>query len=61
MSGPLSGTLANLSTEQLHAAQSTLQHDTQLAPRYAPAYVELAVVEWQLGSMQQAYYDCPSG
>jgi tetratricopeptide (TPR) repeat protein len=57
MSGVLSGPPANLSTEQLHAAQIALQHITQLAPRYAPAYVELAIVEWQLGSIQQAYYD----
>ena len=57
MSGQLSDPLTKLSTEQLHAAQITLQHITQLAPRYAPAFVELALVEWQLGSMQQAYYD----
>jgi hypothetical protein len=57
MTGPLSGSLARKSPEQLRAVQLTLQHITQLGPRYAPAYVELALVEWQLGSMQQAYND----
>jgi hypothetical protein len=57
MTGPLSGPLAHQSPEQLRAAQLTLQHVTQLAPRFAPAYVELALIEWQLGSLQQAYKD----
>jgi tetratricopeptide (TPR) repeat protein len=57
MSGPLSVPLASLSTEQLHAGQLTLQHITQLAPRYAPAFVELSLLEWKLGLVQQAYSD----
>ncbi len=57
MSGPLSGPLTGLSPEQLRAGRLTLQHITQLAPRYAPAYVELSLVEWKLGLMQQAYND----
>jgi tetratricopeptide (TPR) repeat protein len=57
MSGPLSRPIPTLSSEQLHAAQLTLQHITQLAPRYAPAYVELSLVEWKLGLIQQAYND----
>jgi hypothetical protein len=55
MTGPLSGKLSSISTDQLRAAQVTLQHITQLGPSYAPAYVELALVEWQLGSLQDAY------
>lgn len=57
MTGPLSGRVETKSIEQLRAAQQTLQHVTQLAPRFAPAYAELALVEWQLDSMQQAYKD----
>jgi hypothetical protein len=57
MTGPLATKLSDLSTDQLRDAQLTLQHVTQLGPTYAPAYVELALVEWQLGSLQQAYKD----
>jgi tetratricopeptide (TPR) repeat protein len=54
----MSGTsLAAQTPEQLQALQKTLQHITELAPSFAPAYVELALVEVQLGSMQQAYND----
>ena len=42
---------------QLHATQIQLQHVTSLAPGFAPAFVELALVEWRLGAMQQAYKD----
>jgi tetratricopeptide (TPR) repeat protein len=57
MSGPLSGTLAHQSPDQLRAAQLTLQQVTRLAPLFAPPYVELAIIEWQLGYLQQAYKD----
>ena len=57
MTGPLSTPLSHQSPEQLRAAQLTLQHVTQLSPRFAPAYVELALIEWKLGSLQQAYKD----
>jgi tetratricopeptide (TPR) repeat protein len=58
MSGPFSAKpMTAQSPDELHTAQVTLQHVTQLAPRYAPAYVELAVIEWQQGSLQQAYKD----
>jgi tetratricopeptide (TPR) repeat protein len=48
---------ARQSPEQLRATQLTLQHVTQLAPRFAPAYAELALLEWQSGELQQAYKD----
>ena len=57
MSGPLSGPLAHISPVELLRAQGALQHVTQLGPRFAPAYVDLSRVEWQLGSLQQAYKD----
>jgi tetratricopeptide (TPR) repeat protein len=57
MTGLLAGKLSDKSTDQLHTAQLALQHITQLGPNYAPAYVELALVEWQLGSVREAYKD----
>jgi tetratricopeptide (TPR) repeat protein len=54
MSGP---SLASQTPDQLHATQKTLQHITEIAPAFAPAYVELALAELQLGTIQQAYKD----
>ncbi len=45
------------SDEQLRATQARLQHVVELGPKFAPAYAELALVEWRLHSMQQAYKD----
>ena len=42
---------------QVQATQVTLRHITELAPRFAPVFVELAIIEWQQGSLQQAYKD----
>jgi tetratricopeptide (TPR) repeat protein len=50
-------TLATQTLDQLHATQATLRHITDLAPNFAPAYVDLALIELQLGSIQQAYKD----
>jgi len=58
MTAPSSGTLfLQQPLEQLRATQATLQHITQLAPAFAPPYAELALLEWQLGDIQQAYND----
>jgi tetratricopeptide (TPR) repeat protein len=43
--------------QQKLAMQKTLQHVIELSPRFAPAYVELALLEWRLGQLQQAYID----
>jgi hypothetical protein len=34
-----------------------LHHVAELAPDFAPAFVELALVEWRLGALQPAYRD----
>jgi tetratricopeptide (TPR) repeat protein len=58
MSAPLSNSVfLNQSPQQLAAIKTQLQHVTQLAPGFAPAYAELALVEWKLGELQQAYKD----
>ncbi len=49
--------IAQQSPEELGATRSTLQHVTVLAPKFAPAYVELAEVEELQGKKQQAYRD----
>lgn len=54
MTGP---TFAQQTPAQLHDTQLQLQHVTSLAPHFAPAFVELALLEWRLGAMQQAYKD----
>ncbi len=43
--------------DELRATQATLEKVTTLAPRFAPAYVELALTEWRLNAIQQAYND----
>jgi hypothetical protein len=54
----MSGTsLAQESPEQLRATQVALKHVTEVAPKFAPAYVELALTEWRLGSIQAAFKD----
>ena len=45
------------SPTQLHTTQEALSHITNLAPHFAPAFVELALLEWQLGNLQKAYED----
>ena len=54
MSGPA---ISGQSPEQLRVTQHTLQHVTELAPHFAPAFVELALVEWRQGAVQAAYKD----
>ncbi len=54
MSGP---SLAQQTPAQLHETQLGLERVTTLAPRFAPAYVDLALLEWRLGSIKQAYKD----
>jgi tetratricopeptide (TPR) repeat protein len=49
--------LANESPEQLRATQAALKHVTELAPKFAPGYVELALTEWRLGLIQAAFKD----
>jgi tetratricopeptide (TPR) repeat protein len=54
----MSGTpLAEQTPDQLRATLKTLRHITELAPKFAPAYAELALVEWRTGSLQLAYND----
>ncbi len=43
--------------EELRATQATLQHVVELAPGFAPGYVELALVEWRLGQIKKAFDD----
>jgi hypothetical protein len=58
MTEPFSGsTFLNQSPEKLGAIQIELQHITQLDPKFAPPYAELALIEWKLGKLQQAYKD----
>ena len=49
--------IARQTRDQLSSSQIALRHITTLAPRFAPVYVELAIIEWRLGYMQQAYQD----
>ncbi len=54
----MSGTpITAMSTQQLQAMQGTLQRVIELSPEFAPAYVELGLVEWRLGLMTKAYND----
>jgi hypothetical protein len=58
MTAPFSGSaFLNQSPEKLEAIQIQLRHIAQLAPGFAPPYAELALVEWKLGRIQQAYKD----
>ena len=43
--------------KELLATQVTLRKITKLAPNFAPAYVELALIEWKLGLMPVAFND----
>ena len=43
--------------EQLRATQGKMQHVIELSPDFAPAYVELSLVEWRLGMMQKSFSD----
>ena len=54
---PLFASSGQQTPAQLRATQTTLRRITELSPLFAPAYVELALVEWRLHSMQQAYAD----
>ncbi len=45
------------SADELRETRKTLRHVTELAPRYAAAYAELAILEWQIGAMLPAYKD----
>lgn len=52
----LTGTpLKQQTPEMLRQTQSTLEHLKELAPKFAPIYVELAIVEWRLNQLQPAY------
>lgn len=54
----MSGTPVSQQTpEQLRDTQAKLQHVVELAPKFAPPYAELALVDWRLNSMQKAYKD----
>jgi tetratricopeptide (TPR) repeat protein len=58
MTAPFSGSaFLDQSPQKLGAIQIELQHITQLAPKFAPPYAELALIEWKLGELQQAYKD----
>ena len=57
MSDPL---LREQSAEQLKATRARLQHVTELGPKFAPPYVELALLEWRAGLLQAAYKDAHS-
>jgi len=41
--------------QQLEQTQQTLEAIAEKAPKYAPVLVELAVVQWRLGHLNQAY------
>lgn len=49
--------LAAQTDNELRGTQAALRQITTLAPGFAPPYVELALVEWRLHNMQQAYAD----
>jgi tetratricopeptide (TPR) repeat protein len=58
MTAPYSGSaFLNQSAQKLVAIQFELQRITQLAPKFAPPYAELALIEWKLGQIQKAYKD----
>lgn len=45
------------SPEELGDTQRALRRIAQSAPRFAPPFVELAIVEWRMNNLQQAYKD----
>ena len=54
----MSGTpIIAMSPQQLQTMQGTLQHVIELSPEFAPAYVEMGLVEWRLDLMTKAYND----
>jgi tetratricopeptide (TPR) repeat protein len=48
---------ANESTGELVSTQTVLRRVTELAPKFAPAYAELALIEGRMGQMQIAFKD----
>ena len=53
----MSAPLDTQGPQQLMATQVKLQHVLELSPDFAPAYVEMALVEWRLGQLQKAFND----
>jgi tetratricopeptide (TPR) repeat protein len=54
----MSGTpISAMPLQQLQAMQGALQHVIDLSPEFAPAYVEMGLVDWRLGQMTKAYHD----
>ena len=49
--------LPQQSPAQLSNTQIALRAITQSAPKFAPPYVELALVEWRMNNLQQAFKD----
>jgi tetratricopeptide (TPR) repeat protein len=49
--------LAAQSVSQLQATKGALQHVIDLSPDFAPAYVEMGLVDWRLGQMTPAFKD----
>ena len=49
--------IATQSPGELRGTQLALQHVAELAPKFAPAFVELALVEARMGTTNQAYKD----
>jgi tetratricopeptide (TPR) repeat protein len=49
--------LAQQSPEELRSTQVVLRQVTTFAPRFAAPYADLALIEWRLRLMQQAYKD----
>lgn len=45
------------SDEQLRETRAKLRHVVELDPAFAPAFAELALIEWRLHAMQPAYND----
>ena len=53
--------VARQTTEELHRTQAALQGINALEPKFAAAYVELALVELRIGQVLQAYRDALHG
>jgi hypothetical protein len=52
----MSGTpLKQQSSQQLIQTQNALEAIKEKAPKFAPVFVELALIQWRLGQMNQAY------
>ncbi|MBB5057368.1 tetratricopeptide (TPR) repeat protein [Granulicella aggregans] len=54
MSGPA---LSQRTPEELKTTHEKLERVVELDPKFAPAFAELALVDWRLGQMQKAYKD----